>query len=370
MSKSKAYLNNTSIIDISKTCSDTLQSRSMGVNNQKKEYRIKNKENLKSSLVSRSSSVVSVTSQKTYNIHPPFPKDFSLKGKYVFVEIQNKNVRGKMMRNIEIFGGIPSTDPDSKIPFAFAVSDDPCLFKVKRKDYKTSMERVLKFCDGLDLFVYSTVYLYNFLRNLSQLHKMRNSENKSLLPKTNAPISLKGYFIKIQHYKTPSAPFVKFAEKAGSFLNMYIGDSAGRSAFHVITSDENKKREERRKGVSFTKEKKLKLEGYCEFCNIRVPDRFNHCQMDIHRRAVDDKASEYHDLDRYLGFFDKDFQPTFKHPNVKKNIIKSRCGPSKIDESEESKKLAKEYFESRFSTSDLPDSECTKILAGVVESIK
>lgn len=191
------------------------------------------------------------------------------------MEIRSTSVRGKMMRNIEIFGGVPLTIPDTTISFAFAVSDNPCLFKIQRKDYKSSSEHVLRFCDRLNICVYSTIYLYNVLRELSYLRKIKNAGNKTLLPNINSGLPLKGLFVKVQHYKSPSAPFVKFADKNSKFLNIYIGDSAGRSAFHSVTTDENRKREERRKGISHAKEKKLKLEGYCEFCNIRVPDRFN-----------------------------------------------------------------------------------------------
>uniref|UniRef100_A0A0K0FC68 DBF4-type domain-containing protein n=1 Tax=Strongyloides venezuelensis TaxID=75913 RepID=A0A0K0FC68_STRVS len=374
MAKTKTCLNNTPARhNLPKNYSD-ITPNYVKSSIHKLDNRIRDKENIKTTLTSRSSSVVSLSSPKAYNIHPPFKKDFSLlKGKYVFVEIRSSSTRGKIMRSIEICGGIPLTSPDSKIPFAFAVSDNPVLYKVKREDYKKSTEHVLKFCDRLNLCVYSASYLYSYFKELAQLKKSKESDYKLPLPKTNIPISLRGYYIKIQHYKNPSAPFVKFCEKSDNFLKMYMGDSAGRSAFHAISTEENKKKQDRKKGISHSREKKLKLDGYCEFCNIRVPDRFNHCQMDIHRRAINDRSSDFKDLDKYLGFFDEDFMLTFKHPNVKKNIIKAHHSINKGKYSKEQDiddNLSQKYLETRYKVEKLPDVGNKELVQEILNSYK
>uniref|UniRef100_A0A0N4Z986 Doublecortin domain-containing protein n=1 Tax=Parastrongyloides trichosuri TaxID=131310 RepID=A0A0N4Z986_PARTI len=319
--------------------------------------RIRDKENIYSSNkeTPRQSPNLPVMSPSCGTIHVKLPPKYNMKGKYVFLEIRDKVTRGKMSRYIEIFGGIPSTSPDSKIKYDFAVSDNPALYKIKREDYKTSSEHVLRFCDRVNICIYSTGYIQSYFKGeYISLKKTKDEESRRVsLCGKEIPKMLTGNYIKIAHYKEDKAPFYRSGDVKDDLFKLYIGDSAGRSAFHGTSKEEIKKKNDRKNGVFVKREKKLKLDGYCEHCNIRAQDRFNHCGTDLHIRALQLKANEFKDLDKLIGFFDESYVDIIKHKNIKKNVIKSFypiCNDVKIE-----KDIAKAYIKNRYSLDDVPD---------------
>ncbi|CEF63483.1 Hypothetical protein SRAE_1000174400 [Strongyloides ratti] len=245
------------------------------------------KENFQNKLLTR----------KKYQDDCFLPENFNIKKSFILLEIKDTKLLNKIKDQIRLLAGRYVTNKDlneSEITtISLIVTDHNKMIRnIEKKEVNICLPGGLsKIGDVNSIPICPAHYFQSYLNTVLKKNKddcHRVSSNV---------IFLVNNFIKIQHKQNVEG--IKFyqTDNIDCFVKLNVYNNFLVSAFSIKTIN-NFKYKNRQK-------KFLHSKGYCQFCKMKISDRFNHCDDNIHKYNLRLKKSLFDELDKEIGYFNE-----------------------------------------------------------------
>uniref|UniRef100_A0AC35TRE5 DBF4-type domain-containing protein n=1 Tax=Rhabditophanes sp. KR3021 TaxID=114890 RepID=A0AC35TRE5_9BILA len=248
-----------------------------------------------------------------------------VKGSRFFTDIYNSPLSSSIISTLKYLDAKTDLFLDKNVKYTGMISDT-AVKSLKRsqngKYYYRGTDPIISAAISGNVPIYVAKDFQLFLNSMKAKIDLKNSVKKgNTSSRKCGALALTGNFIKAEHMHEDKGVFVQKQLSSDRICKVYICSDAGKSIFHKCSRDEAYRKMQRIKHRYVSAEKKLKLEGYCEYCAFREKtNRFKHTATEGHLKKVSEHLSSLDELGDQIGYITQkmDVIKSFPFPQNKR----------------------------------------------------